>query len=205
MKLKTCIVILALLAFAAPALAAPITFFEMQSNGSYVVPKGNYYYDLTNSSITGRNSYSSNSTYYQNSPTFNINYPTGYWTLNFSTHELGGPMTVGLYDDATRFPFEKNGVPGLNLYGNGRGNNTLTGSFEVFDILYAGNTLLRFAATFEQNDLIFGRISYNSEAFSTAPVPEPATILLLGSGLGGLVWFRRRAQQSRVPLKRTSK
>lgn len=142
--------VLALMLVSSSVMAAPVTFLEMHSTGDYIVPVGSYYYDDTNSFITGSNSYESNSTYYQNSPRFNVSYVdestswSDYWTLSFSTHELGGPMMVGVYDDAVRFPFEPNGVPGLSISGNGRGNNTLNGSFEVLDIAYSGNTLLRF-------------------------------------------------------------
>lgn len=158
-----------------------------------------YYYDDNNSTITGYNQYSSNPTYFQNSPTFRVNYDDGtlfggYWNLSFSSHEIGGPMTVGVYDDAVRFPFEPNGTPGISITGNGSANNTLTGSFEVLDIFYNDNTLLRFAAIFEQNDRIFGRISYNSEAFTSVPEPSSALLLLLGfSFIGGRELLTRRS------------
>jgi len=183
------------LLFSSSVFSAPITFVEMNSIGEYVVPTGYYYYDEKNATITGENSYIGNSTYYQNSPSFQIQYNNGipfgdYWEIDFSSHEIGGPMTVGAYENAVRFPFEPVGIPGISIHGNGRGHNTLTGSFNVLDILYYGDTLLRFAATFEQNDRIFGRISYNSEAFS--PVPTPASIFLLLPGIAVLIKFAIR-------------
>lgn len=170
--------VLLLLFISSSAFAAPMTFVEMNSSGEDVVPAGYYYYDETNSEIAGSNAYPSNEEYYQNSPLFNIDYEGGYWDIRFSTHTLGGPMTVGVYDDAERFPFETEATPGIAITGNGRANNTLTGSFEVLEVEYDGETLISFAATFEQNDLVSGRISYNSEAF----VPIPAGIYLLFSG-----------------------
>lgn len=171
-------ILISAMAFSAVVSATPVTFLEMHSTGAYVVPAGDYFYDADNSSITGYNQYSSNRTYYQNSPSFRVNY-SGNWNVSFSTHELGGPMELGVYDNAVRFPFEPNGVPGISITGNGRGNNTLTGSFEVHDIAYSGNTLLRFAATFEQNTAITGRISYNSEYFETVPEPMTAALFML--------------------------
>ena len=87
---------------------------------------------------------------------------TGYngdlWTL-----DLGAPGTVapingkpavlvpGTYSDAHRYPFNGNG-PGLALYGNGRGCNTVTGSFTIIDaVLGAQNYVQKFDATFVQH------------------------------------------------------
>jgi hypothetical protein len=178
------------LLFSSSVFSAPITFVEMNSIGEYVVPAGYYYYDEKNATIAGGNSYIGNSTYYQNSPSFQIHYNNGttfggYLDIDFSSHTMGGPMTVGAYENAERFPFEPVGVSGFDITGNGRGHNTLTGSFNVLDIVYSGDALLRFAATFELNNLVFGRLSYNSEVFS--PVPTPASIFLLLPGIAVLI------------------
>lgn len=69
-----------------------------------------------------------------------------FYTPNFShnwTVEFGGPdgtsPQVGLYTDAQRFPFAAPGHPRLNIYGDGRGCNELTGSFEVKLVTYNGD------------------------------------------------------------------
>ena len=41
--------------------------------------------------------------------------------------------------------------PGLDVSGDGRGSNTLTGQFTVYDAAFAGTTVTRFAAAFEQH------------------------------------------------------
>src|SRR5262249_47825262 len=67
----------------------------------------------------------------------------------------------------TRWPFQASGVTGLSVDGDGRGSNTLTGSFTVTQALYAADgTVLRFAASFEQHSegqapALTGTINFN--------------------------------------------
>ena len=69
--------------------------------------------------------------------------------------ELAAPgdqqIVPGVYEGATRFPFQDAANPGLTLSGDGRGCNTSNGRFEVFEITYdgAGNVLTA-AVDFEQ-------------------------------------------------------
>ena len=44
-------------------------------------------------------------------------------------------LTPGVYTNAVRWPFHSS-TPGLSVYGDGRGCNTLTGSFEVKGVVY---------------------------------------------------------------------
>jgi len=160
--------------------AEPLTFFEMSSTGSFVIPSGDYYYDVDDLTSVS-NSFSGNPSYYQNSPVFRW----GGWRILF-----GGapdvPLQPGSYD-ATRFPF---GLPGFDITGFGRGHNTLSATFEVLDIAYEDNTPTRFAANFTLNSTMTGRLSYNSEAFSV--VPEPSTqVLLIGVLLAATCFGRR--------------
>src|SRR5437870_1665222 len=57
------------------------------------------------------------------------------WTTDFA-----GPTTARLargdYQNAQRYPFQPAGTPGLSVYGNGRGCNTLTGNFQVLQAGY---------------------------------------------------------------------
>ena len=83
------------------------------------------------------------------------------------------PLSVGVYENATRYPFQSPDAPGLSLTGNGAGCNTVTGRFEVKQIVYgAGDTIVSFHATFVQfcegqPPASVGEILYNS----SDPVP----------------------------------
>lgn len=82
-----------------------------------------------------------------------LNRPTGdLWTFEFGTDKLHQPLTPGDYVDAQRAPFAEEGHPGLQVYGNGRGCNTLTGRYHVSDLaLDDAGAVARFSADFEQH------------------------------------------------------
>ena len=71
------------------------------------------------------------------------------YTLDFEATGGGAPQ-VGVYEGATRFPFNGPTEPGLDVSGDGRGCNELAGRFEVFEAEYAGGEVVRFSADFEQ-------------------------------------------------------
>ena len=75
------------------------------------------------------------------------------WSFQFSTEQYGGQLTPGVYTNAARFPFETTGQPGLSIDGDGRGCNTLTGSFQVVSVALGptGSNFTEFTATFEQH------------------------------------------------------
>ena len=74
-----------------------------------------------------------------------------WWYLDFGAPN-GVQLTPGTYDNAARWPFQDPSQPGLSIFGNGRGCNTLTGRFTVLDATYApGGSLVSFHATFEQH------------------------------------------------------
>ncbi len=73
------------------------------------------------------------------------------WNLGLETPS-GQQLLPGTYSNATRYPFNAPGVPGLSFSGDGRGCNTLTGSFVVLEADYGpGGEVFRFHATFEQH------------------------------------------------------
>ena len=103
----------------------------------------------------------------------------------------GNKLEAGFYNNATRYPFNSPTRPGLNFSGNGRGNNTLGGWFNVIDVAYAGNgDVLSFAVDFRQFDEseeMIGPSTYGSLRINTDipinPVPVPSAVLLFSSAL----------------------
>ena len=94
------------------------------------------------------------------------------------------PLTLGTYVAATRFPFQASGTPGFSWYGDGRGDNQSTGTFNVLDIQYgSGSTIVSFAADFVQYDELatnawdIGSIRYNS----TVPITYPGAPVVVSS------------------------
>lgn len=103
-----------------------------------------------------------------------------YWNLELAAPE-GASLSVGSYANATRWPFQETTTPGLTFSGNYRGNNRLTGSFNILESNVADDGTFSFAVDFLQYDeestnaWIKGAIRYNSEV----PInltPEPIVV-----------------------------
>ena len=103
-----------------------------------------------------------------------------YWNLELAAPE-GASLSVGSYANATRWPFQETTAPGLTFSGNYRGNNRLTGSFNILESNVADDGTFSFAVDFLQYDeeitnaWIKGAIRYNSEV----PInltPEPIVV-----------------------------
>jgi hypothetical protein len=94
-----------------------------------------------------------------------------WWYVNFNTYHVTGQNLVpGFYDNAQRAPFASSGHPGIDISGNGRGCNTITGNFTVheanFDNTVSPPKVLNFTASFEQHceggtAALLGTIYYN--------------------------------------------
>jgi hypothetical protein len=63
----------------------------------------------------------------------------------------GMPLQVGTYSNLTRYPFNQAATGGLSWYGEGRGCNTLTGSFTIDSITYVDAKLTTIDLRFEQH------------------------------------------------------
>src|SRR5207253_11354084 len=62
---------------------------------------------------------------------------------NFWSADLAAPMNAALvpdaYEDATRWPFQAAGAPGLDVHGESRGCQVLSGRFVVLEATYDVN------------------------------------------------------------------
>ena len=74
-----------------------------------------------------------------------------WWDLYFDSSQLGAPLTTQVYTKAERWPFESTGHPGLDVSGDGRGCNMVTGTFQIEDLTVSGGSLASFTATFEHH------------------------------------------------------
>lgn len=95
----------------------------------------------------------------------------------------GDIIAPGTYTKATRYPFNGTG-PGMDVSGDGRGCNTLTGSFTVNSATFTGDGSMRTASvTFEQHceggtPALRGTLEFRA-GDNTAPAPW-----MVGSGGG---------------------
>lgn len=74
-----------------------------------------------------------------------------WWYLDLAAPE-GTTLAPGTYAGATRYPFNEATEPGLSLGGNGRGCNTLTGSFTITAVEFGPQGYVKeLVASFEQH------------------------------------------------------
>jgi hypothetical protein len=134
---------------------------------------------------------------------------THWWYVNIAAPP-GEPLAVGSYTGAVRAPFRPAGTPGVDIFGDGRGCNTLTAQFDVNELSYTpAGELLVFDATFEQHceggtAALFGRIRIDNPP--PPPDTTPPTLSLPGDitleapdDTGTNVWYSVFATDNRDP------
>lgn len=175
----TAILVLVLCAFslATPALAQTVTSLSMSSSpGDYIGLGQTYFLTPTTGTFNAQVNYDGGvSISYQGLT------PGDFWNLDFSAPN-NVPLTQGTYLNATRFPFQAAGVPGLAVYGDGRGCNADYGSFTVLQVVYGPNsTVTAFDATFTQYcesltaPPLTGEIRYNANVVLAINAPTNLT------------------------------
>ena len=92
--------------------------------GDYITQGLRYRFDTRNASIQ----FSRN---YDGGVSVSIN-GESWWTIDTAV-PMGQVYREGVYRKAQRFPFQDEKSPGLDLSGDGRGCNTLTGKFTVYE------------------------------------------------------------------------
>src|SRR4029079_15317633 len=112
-----------------------------------------------------------------------------YWDLELDSPGTA-PLAVGLYTNATRYPFNGSGA-GMWLSGNHRGDNVISGYFNILQAEFgAGSTVNRFAVDFRQydegnlNNWVDGQFRFNA-------TPEPGVGVLIAM-MGASLLRRRR-------------
>ncbi len=110
-----------------------------------------------------------------------------FWDLVFAAPS-GQTLAPGTYMNATTASFPSSTTPGLDISGEGRECNTVTGQFVVNEAVYgASGNVESFSADFQQHcegamPALLGQIRYNTPD----SVPEPSNVaglFLLGLGL----------------------
>lgn len=92
----------------------------------------------------------------------------------------GQPLAAGTYLDAMRTPFRAAGRPGIDVFGDGRGCNTVSGRFEIDDVLYTeGVGFERLSLTYEshceesESTATFGQVVWNRADTASALLAVP--------------------------------
>src|SRR5438128_8130388 len=120
------------------------TVLAMDSDPCDYIGQGqNYYYTPADFAVTAQKNF-------DNGVSISFSNGSHNWNLDFAGPDQA-PLQVQVYENATRFPFQAAGEPGLDVSGDGRGCNELTGQFEVKQIVYSGDTIVSFHATFVQH------------------------------------------------------
>jgi len=107
-----------------------------------------------------------------------------WWYLNLAAPQ-GQELLPGVYEGATRWPFQSPAEPGLSFYGDGRGCNTLTGRFQVLEADYAPFEYIEgFHATFEQHCEGFPPALFGEVQIINPPPPPPLELAVTIDGKG---------------------
>jgi hypothetical protein len=109
-----------------------------------------------------------------------------WWFLDFEAPN-GQPLTAGTYTGAIRYPFNPPTVPGLSIFGNGRGCNELTGQFTVNAATFGPQGYLElFDVTFEQHCEGAEPALRGHLVVSNPPAPPPLALGITVSATGAV-------------------
>ncbi|MGF9765118.1 hypothetical protein AAII07_59775, partial [Microvirga sp. 0TCS3.31] len=120
-----------------------------------------------------------------------VDYADDWWDAQFRAPQGQILLPGRTYTGATRYGFNA-GNPGLDVSGNGRGCNTLTGQFTVHEATYDNGYLTSFRISFEQHcegstPALRGEVSWRA-VDTAAPTPDttpPGPVTGLTAGPSG--------------------
>jgi hypothetical protein len=155
--------VLALVSTALPVVAAPATLWTMTSDpGDFIGQGQTYSYAPADSDFSALHDS-------PNTVVLSVSsFPEYWWYASFAAPK-GQTLVPGIYEAATRFPFQAPNRPGLDVSGTGRGCDEQSGRFVVLEAVYGPNgEVERFAVDFEQHcerqpPALLGSIRYNSD------------------------------------------
>jgi VCBS repeat-containing protein len=144
---------------------APVTSLSIQSDpGEYIGGGRTYNYGASDGSYTVTLD-NGNAVSIKFVPGVN---PSTAWELDFDAPNKA-ILTPGTYIGAVRYPFQGPGQPGISVSYSSRGNNTLTGTFTVYQVDYdAQYHVLDFDASFLMHGeglppALSGRVRYHAK------------------------------------------
>jgi hypothetical protein len=159
-----------------------VNYVRLQSDpGDYIGAGQTFEYNQTNSVFTVT----------ANAGTLHLHIDGDQWWYgDFQEPSSLSRWQVGSYTGLQRYPFHDPAVGGLAWYGEGRGCNTLTGSFTVDSVTYTQNALTAIGLHFEQHceggsTALHGAIYWRSDDASRPPgpvMPIPAQLWRPPSG-----------------------
>jgi hypothetical protein len=174
--MKHTFLILACFALAISAASAETSLVLISDSGDYIGAGQTQVYTESDGSFSATSIGGEVVSINFSTPTF-----SHFWFLNFGA-PFGQDLAVGSYYGATRYPFQQFLEAGLDISGDGRGCNTLTGSFQVKQlVLGPGGTVASFWAVFEQHcegnvPALRGSILFNADAPVAVTAPLEKTV-----------------------------
>src|SRR5262245_31190203 len=167
------LVVLFVLSSSSSAKAEETSLFLSGESGDFIVGPQLLFFTPADGKFVAQPNFDNGVSIFLNTPSFDH-----FWFLDFAAPH-SQPLTVGVYENAQRFPFQDPSRPGLSVSGDGRGCNTLTGRFQVKEITYGpGSDIIAFWAIFEQHcegaaPAAFGEIRLNASVDLTLTDPAP--------------------------------
>lgn len=175
-RIRIVLILFGLFIFGARAQAQVTSLTLSGDPGDYIVGNQFLFFTPADGPFIAQQNFDQGASFSFNTPTF-----SHFWHLDFAAAN-NQFLTVGTYTGAARFPFQASSQPGLSVYGDGRGCNTLTGSFQVLEVSYGAGTINSFDAIFEQHceglvPASRGEIRYNAHPVVSVTAPSRLTVL----------------------------